>query len=76
MGKFIPDYTSIATPLPNLIMKHAPNKVVWNKECGEAFQKLKALLCANVTMSRPREGVGPADVCLTVWGWSCPQPTG
>ena len=49
----IPNYASIATPLTNLIRKCAPNKVMWNQGCEEAFKKLKALLCANPLLGSP-----------------------
>ena len=55
-SKFIPNYASLATPLTNLIRKCAPNKVVWTQECKEAFQWLKALLCANPVLRSPELG--------------------
>ena len=54
--KFIPNYASLATPLTNLIRKCAPNKVVWTQACEEAFQRLKALLCANPVLRSPDLG--------------------
>ena len=54
--KFIPNYASLATPLTNLIRKCAANKVVWTQECEEAFQRLKALLCANPVLRSPDLG--------------------
>ena len=51
--KFIPYDASLATPLTNLLRKCTLNKVVWTQECKEAFQRLKALLCANQVLRSP-----------------------
>ncbi len=51
--RFIPSYASIATPLTDLIRKSLPNKVVWTRECDQAFRKLKELLCSAPVLHNP-----------------------
>ena len=48
--KFIPSYSAIAVPLTDLTKKSAPN---WTKECQEAFQKLKDILCSAPVLKSP-----------------------
>lgn len=42
--KFVQGFATIARPLTDATKKYQPNKVVWNKEMGEAFKKLKEAL--------------------------------
>jgi len=51
--KFIPRFNLIAAPLSNLTKKDQPEKVKWNAECEEAFQKLKDLLTAEPILHLP-----------------------
>ena len=45
--RFIPEFATIAAPLTDLVRKNCPNKVKWTKQCEEAFDQLKTLLCSN-----------------------------
>ena len=50
--KFISNFSTIATPLSNLTRKNVSNKVVWGKECQQAFDRLKgALMQASVLVT-------------------------
>ena len=51
--RFIPHYSSIATPLTDLTRKTAPTMVVWSKTCVSSFKKLKELLCTMPVLSSP-----------------------
>ena len=42
--KFFDNFSTIATPLSNLTWKQASNKVVWKRDCQEAFDHLKKAL--------------------------------
>ena len=44
-GKFVPNLTTIAAPLYNLMRKDVPFKI--DQECNFAFQKLKRKLCSD-----------------------------
>ena len=45
--RFIPDFSSIATPLTDLLRKNCPKVVQWTTECETAFRTLKRLLCSS-----------------------------
>ena len=67
---FIPNYTSLATPLTDLTCKTAPNQVHWTEECEKSYVRLKELYTVHLTSSEePRhcEGVYFADRRL--WPW-------
>ena len=51
--KFIPNYSSVASPLTDLTRKSMPNQVVWTPECAVAFEKLKFLLCSAPVLQAP-----------------------
>ena len=40
---FIPDFSTIATPLTELTRKDKPNTIVWDKEPQQSFQLLERL---------------------------------
>jgi len=42
--KFIPNFSSIATPLTDLTRKKLPDRVSWSTDCHTAFESLKAAL--------------------------------
>ena len=42
--KFIPNFSSIATPLSDLTRKSVPKQVKWNEICDKAFIELKEIL--------------------------------
>ena len=42
--KFIPNFSSIATPLSNLTRKSMPKQVKWNEKCDKDFIELKEVL--------------------------------
>ncbi len=48
--QFIP---SIAAPLTDITRNLLPNQVVWTKECGRAFGRLKELLCSSPVLYNP-----------------------
>ena len=49
--KFIPNFSSIATPLSDLTMKSMPKQVKWNEKCDKAFIELKEVLtCASILL--------------------------
>ena len=39
--RFIPDFSTIATPLTELTRKDKPNTIVWGKETQQSFLRLK-----------------------------------
>ena len=51
--RFIPEFTTIAAPLTDLVRKNCPNKVNWTKQCEEAFDQLKTLLCSKPVLQSP-----------------------
>ena len=42
--KFIPNFSSIATPFSDLTRKSMPKQVKWNEKCDKAFIELKEIL--------------------------------
>lgn len=51
--RFIPEFSTRATPLTDLTKKSSPNKVVWTEECDRAFQDLKDSLCHGPVLQSP-----------------------
>ena len=51
--RFIPNYSSLATPLTDLTRKSAPNRVVWDAGCTQAYESLKKLLCEDPILHNP-----------------------
>lgn len=51
--KFIPDYSTIATPLTDLTKKLMPNLVQWKAEHQEAFDHLKQKICQAPVLRMP-----------------------
>ena len=51
--RFIPQYSTIASPLTDLTKKSAPNDIEWTADCDHAFQRLKSLLCTAPILASP-----------------------
>jgi phospholipid-translocating ATPase len=51
--RFIPNYSSLAAPLNDLTRKSAPNQMVCDAGCAQAFGKLKKLLCQDPILHNP-----------------------
>nr|KAI8738399.1 hypothetical protein BgiMline_025302 [Biomphalaria glabrata] len=51
--KFIPHYNSVAAPLSDLTKKSQPDKVIWSRECEDAFQTLKRCLTSSPVLKLP-----------------------
>ena len=51
--KFINNFATVATPMSDLIRKHAPNNVVWGESCQEAFQQLKRAITVTPVLIIP-----------------------
>lgn len=51
--RFIPNFSSKAAVLTELIKKTSPNKVRWTKDCENAFQLLKEALCKDPVLQSP-----------------------
>ncbi|XP_069169570.1 uncharacterized protein [Procambarus clarkii] len=49
--KFVPNFSSIATPLTNLLKKGV--KLIWNENCQKAFESLKAILISSPILRSP-----------------------
>ena len=42
--KFVPNFSTVATPLSELTRKNMPKKVIWTTKCDQAFLELKEAL--------------------------------
>jgi len=51
--RFISNFAEVASPLSDLTKKAAPDKVVWNDSCEEAFKSLKIALCSAPVLHNP-----------------------
>ena len=51
--KFIPNFSSIATPLSDLTRKSMPKQVKWNEKCDKAFIELKEILTLEPILVMP-----------------------
>ena len=51
--RFMPNFASVAAPLTDLTKKSAPNSVIWNDECEDAFKALKDMLCSDPVLNSP-----------------------
>ena len=51
--KFIPNFSTIAHPLTELIRKNSSNKVIWNTDCEQAFNQLKEELTKSPVLTIP-----------------------
>ena len=51
--RFIPDFSTVATPLTELTRKDKPNIVVWGKETQQSFQRLKDSLTHHPVLATP-----------------------
>ena len=51
--RFIPDFSTIATPLTELTRKDKPNIIVWGKEIQQSFQRLKDSLTHYPVLAAP-----------------------
>ena len=51
--RFIPHFTEIASPLTDLTVKAAPNKVVWTDEHQQAFDRLKMAVTSYPVLRNP-----------------------
>ena len=49
--RFIPSFSTIAAPIVNLTRKNV--KFLWNENCQQAFDNLKAILCSKVILQHP-----------------------
>ncbi|XP_069176273.1 uncharacterized protein [Procambarus clarkii] len=49
--KFVPNFSSIAAPLTNLLKKGV--KLIWNENCQKAFESLKAILISSPILRSP-----------------------
>ena len=52
-SKFIPDYSTLAAPLTNMLKKNCANKLDWSKEKVESFQNLKRYLSSDPVLQLP-----------------------
>ncbi|CAM5125559.1 unnamed protein product [Natator depressus] len=51
--RFVPHFSAIATPITELCKKGKPDKVVWTKQCQEAFRALKEALVSGPVLANP-----------------------
>ncbi|CAM4663841.1 unnamed protein product [Caretta caretta] len=51
--RFVPRFSSIATPITELCKKEKPNKVVWTKQCQRALCALKEALVSGPVVVNP-----------------------
>ncbi|XP_058858753.1 retrovirus-related Pol polyprotein from transposon 17.6 [Acipenser ruthenus] len=51
--RFVPEFSSIATPLTDLIKKSAPVRVKWSPEADKAFKAIKQILCDSPVLKVP-----------------------
>ncbi|CAM4637987.1 unnamed protein product [Caretta caretta] len=51
--RFVPHFSTIATPITELGKKGKPDKVVWTKQCQEAFRALKEALVSGPVLANP-----------------------
>lgn len=51
--KFIPEFSSIATPLTNLLAKMVRNPVSWTEDCETTFRTLKEKICSRSVLQIP-----------------------
>ncbi|XP_076864257.1 uncharacterized protein LOC143516498 [Brachyhypopomus gauderio] len=51
--RFIPNFSSRAAVLTDLVCKDKPQRVKWTEECEVAFQDLKACLCSEPILRSP-----------------------
>ena len=51
--RFIPQYSTIASPLTDLTKKSAPNDIEWTADCDRAFQQLKSRLYTAPILASP-----------------------
>ena len=51
--KFIPGYSTIATPLTDLTRKDLPDRVIWKEEQKQAFDILKKALTTEPVLQGP-----------------------
>ncbi|XP_041102688.1 uncharacterized protein LOC121313985 [Polyodon spathula] len=51
--RFIPEFSTIVSPLIDLTKKSAPNTVKWSDECQEAFDMIKRILCQAPALVSP-----------------------
>ncbi|CAM5174234.1 unnamed protein product [Eretmochelys imbricata] len=51
--RFVPHFSSVATPITELCKKGKPDKVVWTEQCQEAFRALKEALVSGPVLANP-----------------------
>ena len=51
--KFIPGYSTIASPLTDLTRKELPDRVIWKEEQKQAFDTLKKALTTEPVLQGP-----------------------
>ena len=72
--KFIPNFSSIATPLSDLTRKSMPKQVKWNEKCNKAFIELKRSThpCTNISHARLDQTIYFTNRCVSIWIGLCP----
>ena len=50
---FIPEFSTITSPLTDLLRKGSPEKTVWTPECQTALQRIQTLLCEDPILIIP-----------------------
>lgn len=51
--RFIPNFSTTAVPLTNLLCKNVKNPIVWTEECEMAFNTLKRQMCSGPVLISP-----------------------
>ncbi|KAI2652490.1 Retrovirus-related Pol polyprotein from transposon 17.6 [Labeo rohita] len=73
---FIPNFSSIASPLTDLTRKGQPEKIEWSPEAERAFQQVKKALTSEPVLRAPdfsRPFLVQTDASDTGLGQSCPS---
>ena len=71
---FIPDYSTITSPLSDLTKKGYPNKIIWKKEQEEAYNLLKEKVSSYPILkltTRLFQNVHPQNRCFKYGSWKC-----
>ena len=74
--RFIPNFSTIATPLMELTRKRMDNKVKWTPPCEQSFQLLGKNVnrISSVSNTRLEKNVYSTDGCLGLWPRLCVMP--
>lgn len=68
---FIPNFSSIASPLTDLSKKGQPEKLKWSMEAETAFQMLKCALSSSFVLHSPDFGCPFILLPVPAWVQSC-----